>query len=55
MSRDHLLRALDVLLTPERFRDDGPNGLQVECKPHVRRLVAGVTASRAFIDVDNPA
>jgi dinuclear metal center YbgI/SA1388 family protein len=45
-----LLRACDDLLQPERFRDYGPNGLQVEGRPQVRRLVSGVTASLAFID-----
>ena len=33
-----------------RFRDYGPNGLQVEGKPEVRKLVSGVTASLALID-----
>ncbi len=45
-----LLQACDGLLQPERFRDYGPNGLQVEGRPEVRRLVSGVTASRALID-----
>ncbi len=49
-SLQQLLRACDDLLQPERFRDYGPNGLQVEGRPEVRRLVSGVTASRAFID-----
>jgi dinuclear metal center YbgI/SA1388 family protein len=41
---------LAALLAPETFRDYGPNGLQVEGKPEVRRLVSGVTASLALID-----
>lgn len=41
---------LNTLLEIERFRDYGPNGLQVEGKPEVRKLVSGVTASRALID-----
>ena len=45
-----LLQACDGLLQPERFRDYGPNGLQVEGRPQVRKLVSGVTASLAFID-----
>ncbi len=49
-SLQQLLRACDDLLQPERFRDYGPNGLQVEGRAEVRRLVSGVTASRAFID-----
>ena len=45
-----LLQAFDVLLQPERFKDYGPNGLQVEGKDEVRRVVSGVTASRALIE-----
>jgi dinuclear metal center YbgI/SA1388 family protein len=33
-----------------RFKDYGPNGLQVEGRPEVRRLVSGVTASLALIE-----
>lgn len=49
-SAQELLQAFDSLLTPERFSDYGPNGLQVEGKPEVRRVVSGVTASRALIE-----
>ena len=42
--------ALEELLRPELFRDYGPNGLQVEGRAEVRRIVSGVTASLAFID-----
>jgi dinuclear metal center YbgI/SA1388 family protein len=45
-----LLEAFDGLLEPGRFKDYGPNGLQVEGKPQVRRIVSGVTASRALIE-----
>jgi dinuclear metal center YbgI/SA1388 family protein len=45
-----LLQAFDALLQPERFKDYGPNGLQVEGKDAVRRIVSGVTASRALIE-----
>lgn len=38
------------LLEVDRFRDYGPNGLQVEGKPEVRHLVSGVTASLALIE-----
>ena len=48
--RTQLLQAFDGLLQPERFKDYGPNGLQVEGKPSVARIVSGVTASRALID-----
>src|SRR5690606_39247321 len=50
IDRHELLAHLDALLQPERFRDYGPNGLQVEGKPGVQRIVSGVTASRALID-----
>ncbi|MRD47181.1 Nif3-like dinuclear metal center hexameric protein [Caenimonas koreensis DSM 17982] len=45
-----LLTAFDTLLQPARFKDYGPNGLQVEGKHEVRRIVSGVTASRALIE-----
>ena len=48
--RQDLLQAFDTLLAPERFRDYGPNGLQVEGRDTVRKLVSGVTASRALIE-----
>ena len=48
--RQDLLQAFDALLVPERFKDYGPNGLQVEGRAQVRRIVSGVTASRALIE-----
>ena len=48
--RCDLLAHFDTLLQPERFKDYGPNGLQVEGKARIARLVSGVTASRALID-----
>jgi dinuclear metal center YbgI/SA1388 family protein len=48
--RDEIERCLRSLLNPDAFRDYGPNGLQVEGRREVRRLVSGVTASLAFID-----
>src|SRR6059058_4171798 len=45
-----LLQAFDSLLAPERFKDYGPNGLQVEGRATVRKIVSGVTASRALIE-----
>ncbi|UBB19116.1 Nif3-like dinuclear metal center hexameric protein [Comamonas odontotermitis] len=45
-----MLQAFNTLLQPERFKDYGPNGLQVEGKTEIRKLVSGVTASRALID-----
>ena len=48
--RSQLLQAFDSLLQPERFKDYGPNGLQVEGKAEIQRVVSGVTASRALIE-----
>lgn len=50
LKRDHLLAMLDRELQPQRFRDYCPNGLQVEGRDQVRRLVTGVTACQALID-----
>ena len=50
MKREELIRALDALLEPAQFKDYCPNGLQVEGRAEIRRLVAGVTASQALID-----
>lgn len=41
---------LDELLDVARFRDYSPNGLQVEGRAEVRRLLCGVTASQALVD-----
>ncbi|MFY9185315.1 MAG: Nif3-like dinuclear metal center hexameric protein [Limnohabitans sp.] len=43
-------QAFDALLQPDKFRDYGPNGLQVEGDRDVQLLVSGVTASRALIE-----
>ncbi len=43
-------QAFDAMLQPDKFRDHGPNGLQVEGDREVRLLVSGVTASRALIE-----
>jgi dinuclear metal center YbgI/SA1388 family protein len=45
MQRDELNRYLEGLLEVSRFRDYCPNGLQVEGRGEVRRIVSGVTAS----------
>ena len=50
VSRERLALTLDELLLPALFKDYGPNGLQVEGRAEVRKLVSGVTASRALID-----
>ncbi|MBL8397975.1 MAG: Nif3-like dinuclear metal center hexameric protein [Candidatus Accumulibacter sp.] len=50
MKRDELILYLDTLLEAGRCRDYCPNGLQVEGRPEIRRLIAGVSASQALID-----
>ena len=50
MKRDELMRYLDELLESARFKDYCPNGLQVEGRSEIRRIVAGVTASQALVD-----
>lgn len=50
VERDDLVRHLDLLLDAGRFRDYGPNGLQVEGKPTIGKLITGVTASLALIE-----
>jgi len=50
MHREELRAYLDGLLEAARFRDYCPNGLQVEGRAEVRRIVCGVTASQALLD-----
>ncbi|WP_374674672.1 Nif3-like dinuclear metal center hexameric protein [Ideonella sp.] len=49
-SRADVESCLSELLAPEGFKDYGPNGLQVDGRAQIRRVVSGVTASLAFID-----
>jgi len=45
-----LVDYLDSLLEADSVRDYSPNGLQVEGKPTVHRLMTGVTACQALLD-----
>ncbi|RDE23050.1 Nif3-like dinuclear metal center hexameric protein [Motiliproteus coralliicola] len=45
-----LVKTLDQWLEPGQVKDYCPNGLQVEGRPQVRRIVSGVTASQALLD-----
>jgi dinuclear metal center YbgI/SA1388 family protein len=49
---DHLelLTAFNGLLQPQLFKDYCPNGMQVEGRRAVRKIVSGVTASLALIE-----
>ena len=48
--RDSILATLDQWLQPQRFADYCPNGLQVEGRSGVARIVSGVTASQRFME-----
>lgn len=48
--RNDIVSLVESWLEPERFQDYCPNGLQVEGKEQVRRIITGVTASQALID-----
>ncbi|MFN3713902.1 MAG: Nif3-like dinuclear metal center hexameric protein [Alcanivoracaceae bacterium] len=48
--RDAMLAALDAELQTSRFKDYCPNGLQVEGREQIRRVVTGVTACQALLD-----
>lgn len=48
--RDDLLQAMNGWLQPERFSDYCPNGLQVEGRADVKKVVTGVTACQALLD-----
>ena len=50
IDREPLRGALDTLLDAARFRDYCPNGLQVEGRAPITRVVSGVTASLALIE-----
>lgn len=50
VQRQDLLAALDALLSPQLFADYCPNGLQVEGRAEIRRVVTGVTACQALLD-----
>jgi dinuclear metal center YbgI/SA1388 family protein len=50
LPRQALLDYLDEIMQPARLRDYCPNGLQVEGRPTIRRLVTGVTACQALLD-----
>jgi dinuclear metal center YbgI/SA1388 family protein len=50
VARDELVRHLDTFLEIGLFEDACPNGLQVEGRPEIRRVVTGVTSSLALIE-----
>lgn len=50
MQRQNLLYSLNTLLHPELFKDYAPNGLQVEGKTEITRIVSAVSATQNVID-----
>lgn len=50
MDRAELVAELNAQLEVERYKDYCPNGLQVEGRAAVRRIVSGVTASLALLE-----
>ena len=50
MNINTLNNYLNLLLQPEHFNDYCPNGLQVEGKPEISKIVTGVTASMALLE-----
>lgn len=50
MELNRLVSELANFLQVSKFQDYCPNGLQVEGRPEVRRIVTGVTASQALIE-----
>lgn len=51
MNNKKLANKLDQFLEIHQFKDYCPNGLQVEGKPEVKKIITGVTACQALIDL----
>lgn len=50
VTRTDLVNYLDTLLNAKLIKDYCPNGLQVEGKEEIKKVITGVTASEALID-----
>lgn len=50
MHNRDLEKLINELLNVDAFQDYGPNGLQVEGRKEIQRVVTGVTASQALLD-----
>ncbi|MFX3847670.1 Nif3-like dinuclear metal center hexameric protein, partial [Streptococcus suis] len=50
MQRREFNHLLNTILRPDAIQDFCPNGLQVEGREQVKKIVTGVTASQALID-----
>ena len=49
--RGDLIQYLNSILKPETFSDYGPNGLQVEGREEIKKIVTGVSACQALLDI----
>lgn len=45
-----LVSAINAILTPERFKDYCPNGLQIQGRNGINKIVTGVTASMDLLE-----
>lgn len=50
MKNTDLELIINEILSIENFQDYAPNGLQVEGRPHIQKIVTGVTACQALLD-----
>ncbi|WP_159991355.1 Nif3-like dinuclear metal center hexameric protein [Pelistega ratti] len=50
VSRQTLNQWLNQSLQTDNFKDYAPNGLQLQGKPYIQKIVLGVTASKAFLE-----
>lgn len=50
INNDILLNYLDRMLDPQSFNDYCPNGLQIEGKQEIKKIVTAVTASKNIIE-----
>lgn len=50
ITRDKLMSYLSELLVPDQFKDYAPNGLQVEGRGTIDKIVTGVTACQDLLD-----
>jgi dinuclear metal center YbgI/SA1388 family protein len=50
IDRNQLLRYLDAFLEGQKGRDYGPNGLQVEGRSEIRKVVTGVSACQELFE-----
>lgn len=50
MKRSELEQYLDELLKPAQIKDYAPNGLQIQGREQINKIVTGVTASQSLID-----